>query len=71
VYFIAQEVLERNSKKDKQDYQSMVNLNTGNEITSCLVVITPGSYVQKEYVTQWFCKLRDEYQINFLNDNII
>jgi phage terminase large subunit-like protein len=66
VYFIAQEVLERNSKKDKQDYQSMVNLNTGNEITSCLVVITPGSYVQKEYVTQWFCKLRDEYQINFL-----
>lgn len=65
-YFIAQEVLERNSKKDKQDYQSMTHLNAENEITSCLVIITPGSYVQKEYVTQWFVKLRDEFKISFL-----
>lgn len=65
-YFIAQEVLERNSKKDKQDYQSMTHLNAENEITSCLVIVTPGSYVQKEYVTQWFVKLRDELKISFL-----
>ena len=65
-YFIAAEVLERNSRKDKQDYQYMTNLGTENEITSSLVIVTPGSYVQKEYVTQWFVKLRDEYQISFL-----
>jgi len=58
--------LARNSKKDKQDYQAFTNLNSENEITSTLVIITPGSYVQKEYVTQWFCKLRDEYSISFL-----
>ena len=65
-YFIAEEVIERNSRKDKQDYQSMTNLNTNDELTSRLVIITPGAYVQKEYVTQWFVKLRDEYKINFL-----
>ncbi len=65
-YFIAQECLTRNSSKDKQDYQAMTNLNTGDRVTSELIIITPGSYVQKEYVTQWFCMLRDEYQINFL-----
>jgi phage terminase large subunit-like protein len=66
VYFIAQDVLERNSKKDKQDYQSMTHLAAENEITSSLVIITPGAYVQKEYVTQWFVKLRDEFKISFL-----
>lgn len=65
-YFIAEEVLERNSKKDKQDYASMCNVNSDNEITSSVVIITKGSYVQKEYVTQWFCKLRDEYKVTFL-----
>ena len=66
VYFIAEEVLERNSKKDKQDYQSMTHMNSENEITSRLVIVTPGSYVRKEYVTQWFVLLRDEYKISFL-----
>jgi phage terminase large subunit-like protein len=65
-YFIAEQLLERNSRKDKQDYTSMTNLGTENEITSQLVIITPGAYVRKEYVTQWFCKLRDEYRVSFL-----
>lgn len=65
-YFIAEGCLERNSRKDKQDYQAMTDLNTGNRVTSELVIITPGSYVQKEYVTAWFCMLRDEFKINFL-----
>lgn len=65
-YFIAQDVLERNSKKDKQDYISMTNLPGENKVTSQLVIVTPGSYVQKEYVTQWFVMLRDEFLINFL-----
>jgi len=65
-YFIAEERLARNSEKDKRDYQQMTNLSTGDRITSELVIVTPGSYVQKEYVTQWFCLLRDVYKINFL-----
>ena len=65
-YFIAEERLARNSEKDKRDYRQMTNLNTGDRITSELVIVTPGSYVQKEYVTQWFCLLRDVYKINFL-----
>lgn len=65
-YFIAAEVLERNSKHDKQDYVNMQNLATGNQITSELVIVTPGSYVQKEYVTNWFVRLRDEFAVTFL-----
>ena len=65
-YFIAEGRLERNSERDKQDYKSMQSVNTDNEITAQLVIITPGAYVQKEYVTQWFVTLRDKYQINFL-----
>lgn len=65
-YFIAEERLAQNSEKDKQDYFSMTNLDTGDRITSELVIVTPGSYVRKEYVTAWFVMLRDEYKINFL-----
>ena len=65
-YFIAADCLARNSGKDKQDYQRMTNLGTDNRVTSELVIITPGAYVQKEYVTQWFVMLRDEFQIDFL-----
>jgi len=65
-YFIAEECLERNSKKDKQDYQTMTNMGGENEITSRVVIITPGSYVRKEYATQWFVDLRERYQVNFL-----
>ncbi len=65
-YFIAADCLARNSAKDKQDYQRMTNLGTENRVTSELVIITPGAYVQKEYVTRWFVMLRDEFQINFL-----
>ena len=66
VYFIAEQTLERNSEADKQDYFSMTNLDTGDRVTSELVVITPGAYVRKEYVTDWFVMLRDVYKINFL-----
>ena len=65
-YFIAEAVLERNSKSDKQDYHCMTNLDTGDRLTSELVIVTPGSYVRKEYVTAWFVMLRDVYKINFL-----
>ena len=65
-YFIAAECLDRNSKRDKVDYQEWTNMNTKDKVTSQIVIITPGSYVQKEYVTEWFCMLRDEYKINFL-----
>lgn len=65
-YFIAEECLARNSKKDKQDYNMFTNLKSDNEITSRLVIITPGTTVDYRYVTQWFVTLRDEYKINFL-----
>lgn len=64
-YFIASEWLERNSKKDKQDYQSFTTMNTQDPITSQLVIVTQGSTVDYHAVTQWFCTLRDEYKINF------
>ena len=65
-YFIAEECLARNSKKDKQDYNMFTNLKSDNEITSRLVIITPGTTVDYRYVTQWFVTLREEYKINFL-----
>lgn len=65
-YFIAAECLERNSKKDKVTYSVFEKTESKNEICEKLLIITPGSYVAKEFVTQWFVKLRDEYIINFL-----
>lgn len=65
-YFIAEGRLARNSERDKQQYAGMQWLNDDNEVTARLVIITPGAYVQKEYVTQWFVMLRDKYQVNFL-----
>lgn len=65
-YFIAEGRLERNSERDKQEYARMQHLNEDNTVTSRLVIITPGAYVQKEYVTRWFVMLRDEYKVNFL-----
>ena len=65
-YFIAEDRLARNSERDKQDYRRLTNLATGDRVTSEVVVVTPGSYVRKEYVTAWFTLLRDEYKISFL-----
>ena len=65
-YFIASEWLDRNSKKDKQDYQSFTAMNTKDPVTSRLVIVTQGATVDYHAVTQWFVMLRDEYQINFL-----
>ena len=65
-YFIAEDRLARNSERDKQDYQRMTNLATGDRVTSEVVIVTPGSYVRKEYVTAWFTLLREEYKISFL-----
>ena len=65
-YFIASECLDRNSKKDRQDYKIFMDMKTDNEITSRLVIITQGTTVDYHAVTQWFVALRDEYKINFL-----
>lgn len=65
-YFIAAECLERNSKKDKVTYSMFERTESDNEICQKLLIITNGSYVSKEYVTQWFVKLRDELSITFL-----
>lgn len=65
-YFIASDCLERNSRKDKQDYNIFTGMNTDNEITSRLVIITQGATVDFHAVTQWFVSLRDEYKVSFL-----
>ena len=44
----------------------MTNLATGDRVTSEVVIVTPGRYVRKEYVTAWITLLRDEYKISFL-----
>lgn len=64
-YFIAEDCLERNSKKDNQDYKIFSEMKTENEITSRLVFITPGNTVKYEYITAWFKLLRDEYNLYF------
>ena len=65
-YFIASECLENNSKKDNQDYKVFEQMETENEITANLVIITQGTTVDYRAVTRWFTILRDEYQITFL-----
>lgn len=65
-YFIASECMERNSKKDRQDYKIFVDMNTENGITAHLVIVTQGTTVDYRAVTQWFVDLRDNYKINFL-----
>lgn len=65
-YFIAQERLLINSKKDRQSYDKYTDLQTDNDVTSKVVIVTPGSTVDYHYVTQWFCNLRDNYKVNFL-----
>jgi len=65
-YFIAEERLAQNSKKDNMQYELFRNLQTDCEATSKIVIVTPGSTVDFHAVTQWFCLLRDEYKINFL-----
>ena len=65
-YFIAQDCLEKNSKKDKQDYQMYTEMKSDNEICSRVVIINQGAIVDYRYVTQWFVTLRDEFKINFL-----
>ena len=65
-YFIAQDCLEKNSKKDKQEYASFVEMKADNEICSRVVIINQGTTVDYRYVTQWFVTLRDEFKINFL-----
>lgn len=65
-YFIASECIERNSRKDKMEYNNFVDMKTENEITSHLVYVTTGSCVDYKAVTNWFCELRDKYKISFL-----
>lgn len=65
-YFIASECLENNSKKDNQDYKAFEQMETENEITANLVIITQGNTVSFRAVTQWFVHLRDNYNITFL-----
>lgn len=55
-----------NDDMDEEEYHRMTNLDTGDRLTSELVIVTSGSYVRKEYVTAWFVMLRDVYKINFL-----
>ena len=65
-YFIAEERLAKNSKKDNMNYELFRNLQTDCEATSKIVIVTAGSTVDFHAVTQWFCMLRDDYKINFL-----
>lgn len=65
-YFIAQNCLERNSKKDKENYQYMTNCPSEVEVIKKLVIITNGNYVDQRAVMDWFCYCRDTLQIRIL-----
>lgn len=65
-YFLPSECVQKNSEKDKRDYESMTYVSGENEITQRLMIITPGTTVDYHYVTQWFVTLRDEYKVTFL-----
>jgi phage terminase large subunit-like protein len=65
-YFMAAERMQINSKRDKMQYSLLTNCDSKENVIKKLFIITPGSYVQKEYITQWYCELRDVYKINFL-----
>lgn len=65
-YFIAEERLERNSKKDNMLYKLFTDCKSDCEAVRKLLIITPGSVVDYKYVTNWFKYLRDEMQVTFL-----
>lgn len=65
-YFIASECLDRNSKKDKVEYQMFQLCDSKCDVVKKLLIITNGSYVDQRAVMDWFVWLRDEYKINIL-----
>lgn len=65
-YFIASECLDRNSKKDKVEYQMFECCDSECEVIKKLLIVTNGSYVDQRAVMDWFVWLRDEYKINIL-----
>lgn len=65
-YFIAEDCLERNSKRDQQNYQLFTQCPSDVEVVAQLLFVTKGSYVNQREVLDWFCRCRDELKINFL-----
>lgn len=54
-YFIPEDVIEKKIKEDKVPYDVWRNQGW--------LTLTPGAKVDYSYVTQWFVKMRDEYQL--------
>jgi phage terminase large subunit-like protein len=66
-YFMAEERLNKNSIKDGKEYVLFKDISKANfELTRNLVIITPGSYIRKEFVTQWYVELVKKYKVNIL-----
>lgn len=65
-YFIAEECLDRNSKKDKVQYEMFQNCESECSAVKKLLIVTKGSYVDQRAVMDWFILMRDEYKINIL-----
>jgi phage terminase large subunit-like protein len=65
-YFIAEKRIDICSKNDGKNYRAFVETNAKDLLSKNLLEITEGSFVKREYVTNWFKTLRDEYDITFL-----
>ncbi|QKE71869.1 terminase large subunit [Arthrobacter citreus] len=55
MYWLPEDLLELRSKEDKIPYNIWRDLG--------LLRTTPGNSVHAKYVTEWFCEIRDEYDI--------
>ena len=65
-YFIAENVLQRNSERDKMQYKFFEECNSECEAVRKLLYVTQGSYVDQREVLRWFVYMRDTYKINIL-----
>lgn len=65
-YFIAEECLQRNSKRDQMAYEIFQDCNSECEAVRKLIFITKGCYVDQRDVLKWFVYMRDAYKINIL-----
>jgi phage terminase large subunit-like protein len=65
-YFIASARLIKNSKRDKQSYESFTKTGSECPVNDELLHICEGSKVRKSDVTKWIVDMEDQYKLTYL-----
>lgn len=65
-YFVAEKRIEEMSAKDKKAYEFFKETKANDIGSKSILEITPGSFVKKEYVTNWFLWLMSDLGISLL-----